>query len=142
MYPQRFQYPRLAWPALAVLAILVFPTVRPALAQQTTSATFSDVIQLPGGTPSDVVLDELRHLLYVINNNTNLVYLFDYTTNTVVGNIAVGKTPLAGAISMDHNWLYVTNSGTSTLSVIDLTQSQVGADRDAALDAARGGSRQ
>jgi DNA-binding beta-propeller fold protein YncE len=103
--------------------------VAPALAQQTTGATFGDVIQLPGGTPSDVVLDESRHQLYLINNNTNLVYLFDYTTNTVVSTIAVAKTPLAGAVSMDHNWLYVTSGCTTgctpTLTVIDLTKGQV-----------------
>lgn len=109
---------------------LCLPAVRPATAQQTTGATFGDVIQLPGGTPSDVVLDELRHRLYLISNitqsnSTSLVYLYDYSTNQVVGNIAVGRGALAGAISMDGNWLYVTSSGSATLSVIDLTQGQV-----------------
>lgn len=93
--------------------------------QQTQGATFGDVIQLPGGTPSDVVLDEMRGRLYLINNNTNLVYIFDYTANKVVGSIPVGKTPLAGAISMDGNWLYVTCSGSSSLNVIDLSQNRV-----------------
>lgn len=125
MNPQCVRHRRLVWSALTALVLAGLPAVRPALAQQTTSATFGNVIQLPGGTPSDVVLDEPRHLLYLINNNTNLVYVFDYTTNTVVGNIAVGKTPLAGAISMDDHWLYVTNSGSATLSVIDLTQDLV-----------------
>jgi DNA-binding beta-propeller fold protein YncE len=123
LHPQSIRHSRFVWAVLALLALGL--QARVALAQTTTGATFGDVIQLPGGTPSDVVLDESRHQLYLINNNTNLVYLFDYTTNTVVSSIAVAKTPLAGAISMDYHWLYVTSSGTPTLTVIDLTQGQV-----------------
>src|SRR5690349_18997749 len=79
-----------------------------ALAQQTTGATFGDVGKLTGGTPSDVVLDESRQRLYLINNSTSQVYIFDYSTSQVIGNIPVGKSPVAGAISMDNHWLYVT----------------------------------
>src|SRR5690348_12905105 len=43
-------------------------------AQTSQGATFGDVVRLPGGTPSDIVLDEQRHRLYLVNNNTNLVY--------------------------------------------------------------------
>jgi len=93
-------------------------------AQQNTGATFGTVVQL-GGTPSDVVLDESRHLLYLIRNTLNVVQVFDYTTDQVIGTISVGSTPLAGAMSMDNHWLYVTCNGNSTLSVIDLTQDRV-----------------
>jgi YVTN family beta-propeller protein len=103
--------------------------MRFARGQQATSATFGDVIPLQGGTPSDIVLDEQRHLLYLVNNKTNQVDVLDYTITTpgqqVISHIAVGKTPLAAAMSMDGNWLYVSNSGSSTLSVIDLTQGRV-----------------
>jgi hypothetical protein len=44
-----------------------------AYSQQTVGATFGDVIKLPGGTPSDIVLDESRQQLYLINNTTSLV---------------------------------------------------------------------
>jgi DNA-binding beta-propeller fold protein YncE len=101
------------------------PTARLAYSQQTVGATFGDVIKVPGGTPSDVVLDESRQRLYLINNTTSLVYIFDYTINHVVGTIPVGKTPLAGAISMDGNFLYVTSSGNASLNVIDLTRGVV-----------------
>jgi DNA-binding beta-propeller fold protein YncE len=109
---------------MAALAVCL-SAARPAYSQSSVGATFGDVIKLPGGTPSDVVLDESRHQMYVINNNTNLVYIFDYTTNLVVGSMSVGKTPLAGAMSMDGNWLYVTSSGNSSLNVIDLNRGQV-----------------
>ena len=101
------------------------PAARLAYSQQTVGATFGDVIKMPGGTPSDIVLDESRQVLYLINNTTNLVYIFNYTTNQIVSTIGVGKTPLAGAISMDGNWLYVTCSGNATLNVIDLTRGVV-----------------
>jgi DNA-binding beta-propeller fold protein YncE len=94
-------------------------------AQTAVGATFGDVITLPGGTPSDIVLDELRHVLYLVQNKTNQVLIFDYTNNQIVGSIATGKTPLAGAISMDGGWLYVTCSGSTSLNVIDLSVNRV-----------------
>ena len=94
-------------------------------AQQAHAATFGDVIQLAAGTPSDVVLDESRHLLYLVNNTTNQVNILDYTSNRIVGSIAVGSTPLAGAMSMDGKWLYVTSAGTSAMVQIDLSSQRV-----------------
>jgi YVTN family beta-propeller protein len=107
---------------LALLTLSAFGL--PARAQNTNGATFGEVISL-GGTPSDIALDELRHRLYLVNNNTNRVDIFDYEAKRVVGSIGVGTTPLAAAISMDNQWLYVTNNGNSTLSVIDLSVNQV-----------------
>src|SRR5262249_55096842 len=96
-------------------------------------ATFGDVIRLSGGTPSDIVLDESRHQLYLVNNTTSLVSIFDYSTGRVTGSIAVGRSPVAGAISMDGGWLYVTSGATPTqtasgsplLNIIDLSQMKV-----------------
>ena len=77
-------------------------------AQQTTGATFGEVIKLPGGTPSDIVLDELRQRLYLVNNSTNTVYIYDYANNRLSGAIGVGKSPVAGAISMrSRAWVNV-----------------------------------
>ena len=117
-------------PPLVALWLLAPP---PAPAQTAVSATFGDVIALAGGTPSDVVLDELRHVLYLVNNTTSQVLIFDYTTNLVIGTIPVGKSPIAGAISMDSAWLYVTSgvtptqtaSGAPLLNVIDLSADAV-----------------
>jgi DNA-binding beta-propeller fold protein YncE len=108
---------------VGVLAIGLWLSAGQAIhAQQAVSATFGDVIQVQGGTPSDIVLDELRHQLYLVSNTTSQVLVFDYTNNQVVAKIAVGRTPLAGAMSMDGNFLYVTASGPpSALYAIDLT---------------------
>jgi DNA-binding beta-propeller fold protein YncE len=103
--------------AAVVFGLPAAPVVR---AQTATGATFGDVIRLASGTPSDVVLDESRHYLYLINNTASQVNVLDYTSNQIVANISVGATPLAGAMSMDNQYLYVTSSGTTTLTQIDL----------------------
>ena len=84
-----------------------------------TSATFGDVIQL-GGTPSDIVLDESRARLYLVNSPANRVDVYDYAGQTLLGSIGVGQLPLSAAMSMDNANLYVTNHDDSTLSVIGL----------------------
>ncbi len=86
---------------------------------QSVGRTFGDVVQL-GGTPSDAVLDEMRGRLYLVNNAAARVDIFDYHGRSIVGSFGVGAQPLAAAISMDGRFLYVTNNGNSTLSVIDL----------------------
>lgn len=86
---------------------------------QTTGATFGEVVRL-GYTPSDIVLDEYRQCLYLVNTNANRVDIYSYRDKGVVSWINVGNTPLAAAISPDGNWLYVTNNASATLSVIEL----------------------
>jgi DNA-binding beta-propeller fold protein YncE len=95
-------------------------------AQQGVGATFGDVIQIQGGTPSDIVLDELRHQLYLVSNTTSQVVVYDYAGGQVVTRIPIGKTPLAGSMSMDGTFLYVTASGPpSALYAIDLSQNRL-----------------
>ena len=77
-----------------LILLLAVVCLHPAMAQST-GATFGDVIPL-GGTPSDVVLDELRGRLYLVNNNKNSVDVFDYNQGQVVNSIKVGVTPAGG----------------------------------------------
>lgn len=115
----------------AGLAILAFSLTfgQPLRSQTAVGATFGQVIPLQGGTPSDVVLDELRHRLYLINNNIALVSIFDYDQGKVVGTIPVNARPISGAISPDGNFLYVASgvttaqvaSGAPLLNIIDLS---------------------
>jgi YVTN family beta-propeller protein len=103
---------------------LTLMLVGPLAIAQSTGATFGDVIRL-GGTPSDLVLDEARGRLYLVNSNTNQVSVYDYANNSIVSSLYVGTTPVAAAISMDSRYLYVSNNGSASLSVIDLTRLQV-----------------
>jgi DNA-binding beta-propeller fold protein YncE len=84
-----------------------------------TSATFGDVIRL-GTTPSDIVLDENRKRLYLVNSAAGVVNVYDYSSQNLIGSIPVGITPLAATISMDGGFLYVSNHDSSSLTVINL----------------------
>lgn len=84
-----------------------------------TSATFGEVIPL-SGTPSDMVLDESRQRLYVVNSPANRVDVYDYSAKSLMGSISVGQNPLAAAMSMDNAFLYVTNHDSASLTVITL----------------------
>ena len=94
------------------------------LRAQSTGATFGSIVRL-GGTPSDIVLDESRSRLYLVNQNASRVDIYSYAESSLVGSIAVGSGPVAAAMSMDNSWLYVTNNSSSTLSVIDLAHGSV-----------------
>ncbi len=104
-------------PALVatILSIAIFGAVLRAQ----TAATFGKVIPL-GNRPSDMILDESRQRLYLVNQDANRIDIFSTTTNSVIGNVSVGQGALAAAMSMDSAYLYVTNATSSTVSVIDL----------------------
>jgi DNA-binding beta-propeller fold protein YncE len=57
----------------------------------------------------------------LINQNANRVDIYDYARQSVVQSIAVGNSPVAAAISMDYQYLYVSNNSSSTMTVIDLS---------------------
>ncbi len=91
---------------------------------QTTGATFGEVIAL-GGTPSDIVLDEARGRLYLVNSNADRVDIYSYVDRAVIGSIPVGRSPMSAAMSPDHALLYVTNNLGASLTVIDLASGNV-----------------
>jgi DNA-binding beta-propeller fold protein YncE len=95
------------------------------LAQAQNSATFGEVIPL-GSTPSDIVLDESRQRLYLVNTPASRVDVYDYTAKTLIGSIIVGQGPLAAAMSMDNAFLYVTNHDAASLGVISLNSTGLG----------------
>src|SRR5262245_26075299 len=76
---------------------------------QTTGATFATVVNL-GGTPSDIVLDEVRGRIYSINSSANRVDVLSLSERKLMKSLTVGSFPLAAAISPDSAYLYVTNT--------------------------------
>ncbi|MFB3825990.1 MAG: hypothetical protein ACE15B_04440 [Bryobacteraceae bacterium] len=95
-----------------------------ALFAQTSGATFGEVVRL-GGTPSDIVLDESRERLYLVNQNASRVDIYSYSARSVVGAIPAGSGPVAAAMSMDNAYLYISNNASSTLTVVDLRSGAV-----------------
>ena len=104
-----------------VLLVVLFAAapVRLRAQQQATGAVFGTIIPL-GGTPSDIVLDEARGNLYLVNNNANRVDIWNIAGNSLTASIPVGLTPLAADMSPDGSILYVTNQLSASVSVIGL----------------------
>lgn len=63
--------------------------------------------------------------LYVVNNDSNSVSVFDTQTNAVIKTIPVGIEPTNLAISPDGLKVYVTNSKDHNVSVIDMRTNEV-----------------
>lgn len=88
------------------------------------AATFGTRVPVAGG-PLDLVLDERRGRLYLVDFNTNAVQVYAIQGRRFLPSIPVGNQPVSGALSPDGKFLYVTNFGASTLSVINLDQNAI-----------------
>jgi YVTN family beta-propeller protein len=85
---------------------------------------FGSVTSL-GETPSDIVLDELRGLVYLVRSNANRVEVYDYVNKHLNTPIQVGNYPVSAAMSPDGAMLYVTNATSTSVSIIRLGDNQV-----------------
>jgi uncharacterized protein (TIGR03437 family) len=86
-------------------------------------ATFGTVTPALGA--ADIVLDQPRGRLYLINSNLNRVQVWSLAQRTFLASITTGTQPLAGAMSPDGRFLYVTCYAQASLNVIDLDRSTV-----------------
>jgi uncharacterized protein (TIGR03437 family) len=84
------------------------------------AATFGTVS--PDLGVADLILDEPRGKLYLINSNLNRVDVWSTTQHKFLSPISTGTDPLAGAMSPDGKFLYVTSYTQVSLNVIDLTK--------------------
>jgi YVTN family beta-propeller protein len=107
--------------ARAVVCVLV---VLSGAQAQVPLPSFGDVVSL-GGTPSDIVIDEARGRLYLVMPAANRVDIYNYVDKHLTGSIQVGTFPLSAAMSMDGSYLYVTNTQSSSLTVISLANDQI-----------------
>src|SRR5688572_21149674 len=94
------------------------------LSAQSTGASFGSVVNL-GGSPSDIVLDESRGRIYTVNSTANRIDVLSLSERKLMMSIAVGNFPLAAAISPDSAYLYVSNTQSASLSIIDLGTNSV-----------------
>ena len=95
-----------------------------ALHAQTTGASFGSVVNL-GGTPSDIVLDEARGRIYTVNSTANRIDVLSLSERKLMKSITVGNFPLAASLAPDNAFLYVSNTQSASLSVIDLGSDSV-----------------
>jgi YVTN family beta-propeller protein len=124
VYNRRYLFPVTTNRRSVVAVVSFWLVIGQLTARAQTAATFGQVVKL-GGTPSDLVLDEARHRLYLVNQSSNRIDVMDTAANAVINSISVGQGPVAAAMSMDAAYLYVTNATSSSLSVIDLSADSV-----------------
>src|SRR5882724_616159 len=77
------------------------------LAGSTFAATFGTVIPITGGA-SDLALDEVRGLVYLVNTNRNEVDVYSISRRSFLTAIPTDAAPLSAAMSRDGQFLYVT----------------------------------
>jgi uncharacterized protein (TIGR03437 family) len=99
--------------ALLILATGVLPAL---------GATFGTVVTLAQPV-ADLVLDEARQRIYVVNTDANDVEVYATNTNPphLTATIPTGATPLAAALSRAGNSLYVACYGASAITIVNLT---------------------
>ncbi len=100
------------WPILLGASLWVATQIAPA-------ATFGTVVTVTGA-PTDLVLDESRSRLYVVNSTQQRVDVYSIAQRRFLNPIPTGPLPLAAALSRDGRYLYVTCYESSSLDVIDL----------------------
>lgn len=100
------------WILLAALCVLP---------QTIAAATFGSVTTVVGSV-SDIVLDEARRRLYVINANSNRLEVYSLPPNPIrqTATVALDAYPLSAAMSPDGRFLYVAAYTASSLNVVDL----------------------
>ncbi|HUK19007.1 MAG TPA: hypothetical protein VLW65_21450, partial [Bryobacteraceae bacterium] len=74
---------------------------------------------------TDIVMDSARHRLYLANFALNRIEIFDTQAQKFGTPISVGQQPKALALSSDDNTLFVANSGSEYISIVDLNKAAV-----------------
>lgn len=88
------------------------------------AATFGTVTPIVGGA-ADIVLDEARARLYLINTNRNQVEVYSIPQRRFLNPITVDEMPLGAAMSRSGKMLYVASHAAASLMIIDADTLQV-----------------
>ncbi|MGH9657724.1 MAG: YncE family protein, partial [Bryobacteraceae bacterium] len=88
------------------------------------AATFGTVVTLVGGA-ADLVLDEPRGRLYLVNSNSSRIEVYSIAQRRYLNPIRTDTRPLAAALSRDGRVLYVTSHDQASLNLIDPDTSTV-----------------
>ncbi|MGB9612055.1 MAG: YncE family protein, partial [Bryobacteraceae bacterium] len=83
------------------------------------AATFGTVVAVVGGL-TDIVLDEGRNQLYLVNSSYHRIEVYAIGQRRFLTSVAVDRLPISAALSRNNKFLYVTCFDSSSLDVIDL----------------------
>ena len=104
-------------PTLAALVCAAAPLL---------AATFGTVVAPAGGAAySDIVLDEARSRLYLVNTALNRIDIYNLKTKAFLTSIGTGLQPVSAALSRDGNSLFVTAYTSTSLDVVNLNTGQL-----------------
>jgi DNA-binding beta-propeller fold protein YncE len=98
----------------ALLCLLAVLSVSHGLA-----ATFGTVTTIVGSV-SDIVLDEERRRVYLVNSTSDRLEVYALNPVRQVAAIRTDSLPLSAAMSTDKSRLYITCHNSSSLNVVDL----------------------
>ncbi len=105
----------------SLVALIVFS--KPVL-----PANFGTVVAPAGGAAySDLILDQVRNRLYLVNSTANRIDVYNLATRAFLNPIRTDTQPVAAAMSLDGKSLFVTSYTTSALDTIDLDKQSVSA---------------
>ena len=93
-------------------AISIISTATDAVLQTFTDPSFEH--------PAHLIADVFDRYIFVSESDGNAVSVISTTTNTVLKTIGVGLSPNGMAETTDGNWLFVVNSGSNSISVINV----------------------
>src|SRR5215471_5310609 len=84
-------------------------------------ATFGTVVPIVGGA-ADIVLDEPRSRLYLVNSSLNQIQIYQTNFNPprLQTSIRICNQPTSATLSLDTNLLYVTCYSDSSLAVLNV----------------------
>lgn len=83
------------------------------------SATLGTVVPVLGGA-ADIVLDEARGRVYLVNTIKNQVEIYAIQQRRLLNAVRTDGTPIAAAISRSGKYLYVTSQDQASIDTLDL----------------------
>ncbi|MBI4892640.1 MAG: hypothetical protein HY821_18590 [Acidobacteria bacterium] len=96
--------------------------------------TVGGVNYLLGGA-ADLVLDEARGRLYLVNTTQRRVEVYSTSQRRFLAAVTTDATPMSAAMGSDGNTLYVTCFDGSSLNIVDISQNQPVVRRSVSLPA-------
>jgi YVTN family beta-propeller protein len=87
--------------------------------------TVAGYLDLPGSAPQDIKLDPAGRIFYVADKNHARVWLIDAATFKAAGFIRTGPDAHGLYASRDARYLYVTNRGNGTITVISFATRKI-----------------
>lgn len=80
--------------------------------------TGQDIANITVASPYSLAVDTTLNLVYVASTSTNSLVIINGSSNTVVGSIAVGTSPMWVAVDTTTRAIIVSNSGSGSVTIV------------------------